>query len=761
MGRISAIAGFLLLFSAAEGQVPVGSWTDHLICNSANSLAIGSGNIYASTGSSIIVYNKRYSELRKLSRVHGLSETGISSIAWSGENSILVIAYKNTNIDIVSNSTIFNIPDILNKYIPGNKRINRIRTSGNFAYLASGFGIVVTDLVRREIRDTWRPGPDAGDNEVFDIAFGDGKVYAATENGIWYADVAVPGLSFFGNWNRINDLPSPEVRYTHIIFSGGTLYVNESGTDSSGDAVYAAGNGFRLLQYTQGTKNTSFDHAPGGFTVSSPGAVRLYDNPGILTKTISSYGWGAPDISQGIIEDGTLWLADISYGLIRGENITNFTNLVLPGPVTNNVVSIASGNGRTIICGGGTDNNWNPLGRSFRVSVHENYNFSGIVSATAQDAMRSVPVPGSPNRIFVSTWGDGLFEYQNTNLINHYNSYNSPLQPAVPGTGSVRICGLAMDKQGNLWMTQTGGTGNLKALKPNGSWIVNPLTIDAPVTGDIIITSAGQKWIILPGGHGLFVLDDNNTPETFTDDRYKKFTPKDPEDRIFSSVFSIAEDLDGVIWIGTDQGPLLYYDAGKIFDDDPRAFRIRIPRNDGTGLADYLLGTETITSIAVDGGNRKWLGTSGSGAYLVSGEGSELIRHFTKTNSPLLSDSIATLAVDQRSGEVWFGTSEGVISFRGEATAGAESFDNVYAFPNPVRESFSGNVTITGVTRDSQIKITDISGNLVNEMRSEGGQASWDLTTYNGRRVTTGVYLIFGASSDGRQSFVTKILVIR
>ncbi len=187
----------------------------------------------------------------------------------------------------------------------------------------------------------------------------------------------------------------------------------------------------------------------------------------------------------------------------------------------------------------------------------------------------------------------------------------------------------------------------------------------------------------------------------------------------------------------------------------------RYPRNDGSGLADYMLGTETITSIAVDGANRKWLGTSSSGAYLLSPDGTSQIRNYNEENSPLFSNSIVSIAVDNKTGDVWFATSKGVISVRGDATAGAEEFSDVYAFPNPVREDFHGNVTITGLMRDTQIRITDISGNLVYKTVSDGGQATWDLKTYNGKRVATGVYLVFCASSDGSQSCVTKMLVIK
>ena len=198
-----------------------------------------------------------------------------------------------------------------------------------------------------------------------------------------------------------------------------------------------------------------------------------------------------------------------------------------------------------------------------------------------------------------------------------------------------------------------------------------------------------------------------------------------------------------------------------MFDSDLAAFRLKVPRNDGTGLADLVLATESISSIAVDGANRKWLGTMSSGAYLLSPDGTVRIRNYNEENSPLFSNTIISLAIDNKSGEVWFGTLKGIQSVRGDATESNEKFTNVYTFPNPVREDYSGNVTITGLMRDSQIKITDISGNLVYETISEGGLATWDLKTYNGKHVASGVYLVFCASSDGSQSFVTKMLVIR
>jgi hypothetical protein len=761
MIRYLTILSLILSSLISAGQTPVGTWTDHLVYNTANCVAVSTEEVYASTGSSIIIYNKGFDELKKMSRINGLTETGISTISWSEEYKTLIIAYSSSNVDLLINNTIYNIADINRKYIPGRKAINRIRTNGKYAYLACSFGIVVVDLIKKEIYDTWKPGTGSESTEVWDIAFGNSKIYAATGTGVYSADITNPGLSYFGNWSLLTLLPVPSGKYTSLIFAGNKLYANLSDAVSGGDHVYLVDNASSVFSFTQGVYNQSFDVSTDGFTISSVSSVKYYNTNGSLIKTISTYGFSIPKISQAIVDNGDIWIADINSGLIRGKNLSDFEPLTLPGPVSNNAFNIISTNGKTIISGGATDVSWNNQGNPLQISIHEDNKWSSIVSNTIIDPMRSLIDPANSNHIFVSTWGGGLLEYQDNNLIKQYTESNSPLQTIIPGRPYVRICGLAMDNSKNLWMTQTEVPGSLKVLKPDGNWIVFPLTISAPTIGDIIITTTGKKWIILPRGYGLFVLDDNKTPDIFSDDHSRKQLIQDQENQPISFAYSIAEDLDGNIWVGTDQGPVIYYNPESVFDNELKASRIKIPRNDGTDLADYMLKTETITAIAVDGANRKWLGTASSGVYLLSSDGTAQIRNFNEQNSPILSNTIVTLAVDNKTGEVWIGTSKGIQSFRGEATEGADKFKKVYTFPNPVREDYLGNVTITGLMKDSQIRITDISGNLVYETVSDGGQATWDLKTYNGRRVTTGVYLVFCASKDGSQSFVTKMLVIK
>lgn len=760
MRRIILLSFLLSASGLLRTQTPVGTWTDHLNYNISRCVAAGTKEIYSSTGSSILVYDKQFQQLRRLSRINGLTETGISTLGWSEETGVFIIAYETTNIDLIKDNKIYNIPDISRKYIPGKKSINRIRTNGKYAYLACSFGIVLVDLAKNEINDTWKPGTGSGTTEVNDIAFGGGKIFAATTSGIFSADISDPGLAYFGNWTLERSLPSPEANYSHVVWAANRVYACRSGESFPGDSIYVISTGSSLFMYNPGVFYRSFEPYGTGFIVASGYAVYYFDSTGNMTGSTDNYGWGTPDPGQAVQSDGITWIADLSYGLIMKTGQNDFTRLTLPGPVSADAVNVTSFNGKTIICGGSVDVSWNNRWKPLQVSVNEAGTWTSITSSSISDPLRAIIDPSDLNHFFVSTWGGGLLEYKNNILLNQFTEANSPLQTIIPGKPYVRICGMAFDNEGNLWITQTEVPGSIKVLKPDGSWIVNPLTVNVYAVGDIIITASGVKWIVLPRGDGLLVLDDNRTPDYFGDDRSKKFAITDQENKIISNAFCIAEDLEGNLWIGTDEGPVIYYNPSRIFDDDLKAYRIKIPRNDGSGLADYMLGTETITSIAVDGANRKWLGTASSGAYLLSPDGMQQLINYKESNSPLFSNMINSVAVDQKSGNVWFATSRGVLSVRGTATEGQSSFAGVYAFPNPVREDFTGNVTITGLIRDTQIAITDISGNLVYKTISEGGQASWDLTTYNGKKVSTGVYIVFCASPDGSKSAVTKILVI-
>jgi len=761
MKEVRFILGLFIIPLLASSQGPVGSWSDHLPYQSVNWIAAGENEVIGATTYALTVYKKEFSELKKMSKVNGLTESGISTIGYSSVNDSYIIAYDNTNIDVLKNSTIINVPDIYNKYIAGIKEIKRIRPLGDYAYLATTFGIVILDLDRIEIYDTWKPGPDGESNTVFDIAFMGDNVYAATEKGLFRGSTSNPGLSYFGNWAMVPGT-SPGKMYNAVASINDRLFINSREDEGSDDILLMLQNNiFTVMTGSPGAKNNSMEVALDKLVVASGQTISTYSSEGIQLDIISGYGWGIPEASNATISDGVMYIADRIAGIVSTSDMVSFNSMIPPGPYLNTNSDIFYGNGNIYVSGGSVDNAWNNNFNSFQAHFFIDRKWNTLIDYEAWDAMRIRPHPLNPDRIFASSWGSGLFEYTSETITSHWDDSNSPLESIIPGERYVRVCGLAFDRDKNLWMTQTGVEGSIKVLKNDGSWIVLPYTISAPTIGDIIITRSGMKWIVLPRGHGLFVLDDNMTNDNFSDDQYKKFTPRDQDGNPLPNIYSIEEDGDGNIWIGTDQGPAVFYNPDLLFDRDIPAYRIKIPRNDGSGLADILLGTETITSIAADGGNRKWFGTNSSGAYLVSPDGLELIHTYNSSNSPVLSDNITSVEVDGKTGEVWIGSSKGIVTVRESATSGSDSMNHIYSYPNPVREDYAGDVTITGLMTGTNVKVTDISGNLVFETTSVGGQASWDLNNYRGERVSTGVYLIFCTNDDGTVSAVTKLLVIR
>jgi len=224
----------------------------------------------------------------------------------------------------------------------------------------------------------------------------------------------------------------------------------------------------------------------------------------------------------------------------------------------------------------------------------------------------------------------------------------------------------------------------------------------------------------------------------------------------------MAEDKDGYVWLGTDQGVVVYYRPWSIFEEDyPIASRIKVPFNDGTNSAAYLLYKSKVTSIAVDGANRKWLGTEGAGIHLVSEDGTKTINSFNKENSPLPSDNISSIAIMENTGEVFIGTDKGIVSYKSNAIEPVTSLGKIYAYPNPVREDFIGPITITGLVLNSNVKITNVSGKLVYETRSLGGQVQWEGQNLWGEKVRSGVYIVYVSSEDGSDTQSTKILIVR
>ncbi len=737
-------------------QKPLGTWTSYLPYGNASKLALADNRIYCSTNGGAFYYNKLDNSLHKISREDGLSDTEITSLAYSQETKTLVITYSNANIDLIHENKIFNIPDIKNKQVLGDKAVYSIYNHNDKAWLGCGFGIVLVDLSRHEIKETYYIAEGGTQVKVNGITILNNKIFAATEKGVYTADITNPNLIDFNSWSIIPGIPAG--RYNAIVTAGNKVYANEKfeGTDDQ-LFFYENGSWFVFPSFTS-SDILALASVDNSLLITSLYKVSLVNPQGGIMK---EYGGLSPRCAF-IDEQNIWWVADGVEGLLKIENDIH-TPLKPDGPAGINAVSMESDGGQLIVVPGGVSSSWNNLYRAPEVYRYFDNSWENWKGEIGMDLFRIAFDPLDPSHYFIGCWGTGLLEFREGVLINHFDTENSTLQTIIPGT-YMRLGGIAFDKDQNLWMNNTGVAEPLSVYKKDGSWksFKIPAIAGFPALGDMIYTFDGSLWMILPRGNGLFVYNPNNTPDNESDDVQKKLSVVDDLGKVISNdVYSIAEDRQGNIWVGTNKGIIIYYTPSRVFEGNGfYAHTPIVPRNDGSNLGDPLMGTETVTAILVDGANRKWLGTKSGGVFLVSGDGLKQIRSFNEDNSPLLSNSINDIAINDKTGEVFFATGKGIISYVSDATTPSAAFEDVYVYPNPVRENYFGNIVIAGLIEDAYVKITDLNGNLVHETRSIGGNALWDGKNLLGDRVSTGVYLVFCTNEDGSLTHVTKLLFI-
>ena len=456
--------------------------------------------------------------------------------------------------------------------------------------------------------------------------------------------------------------------------------------------------------------------------------------------------------------------------------IPKITNINPDGPKYNYFGFLTYGNNTLYSCGGGFD----AFAELFREATVQTYSedewtiYQDDIKATVGNLFQDMTCldfdPKNPAHVFVGSRA-GLYEYLNGRFIKHYNCENSPLMYSTADNNPnyILTLGVKFDKNGNLWcLNSLAEARSILELKTDGTWedhhqeiLMDDNLRSLPNMKSLIIDSRGLLWFA--NNHwsvpGFYCFD----PKTEAINHYTSFINEDGTRLTPNGIRCVAEDKEGNIWIGSSVGPLLL--PAEDINDGSNAVlqQVKVPRNDGTNFADYLLSGVDITCIAVDGGNRKWFGTNGNGAYLISDDNMSQIHHFLSSNSMLLSDNIESIAINDQTGEVFFGTDNGLCSFMSDATATNETMtkDNVYAYPNPVRPDYTGLITVTGLTMDADVKIVTANGTLVAEGRSNGGTFTWDGCDEDGKRVASGVYMVQTATSDGKKGTVCKIAIVR
>ena len=759
-----------ILFIAKAGFSAIGDWTLYPSYHNATYCQSVGDKVYVLASGALFSYNKSDNEVLVYDKINTLSDIDITHIKYSKEINALVIVYENTNIDILyDNEEIYNITDFKNKTLP-DKRINNIDIQGNIAYLSTSFGVVLLDLVNLEFTNTYNTGLDTYCTYLYK-----NRLYTGTKSGLYCGDTS-NNLLDKNNWNAV----FPNYNITSMCELDGKLYclISNLGIytlepENKKFASVAANNGetYHTI-YCSG--NEIIAPAKNKVTViSGENSVETYKNNGSLHIARNGNKFWDCKGYKGLVECE-----------LKDNSIVEISTPIVPdSPVRNYCEFMKFTSDDKLLVAGGNLNFFDIIfhdGTLMEYHLEDdkciNLPEDTIVKATGLRYVNICSIDEDPTEeghYFASSFGYGIYEFRNGEFVKHYNHLNSPLETVVsnPAAASryVRVPMVKFDKEGNLWCINTGVKDIVKILKKDGTWTsLYYKDIEyLPTMVNPIIDSRGWLWITsLQGEAGVFCAKTNNTLMDTSDDVAKvwlnRFKNQDGTTYDIYQVYALCEDSNGVMWIGTNSGLFVVEDFNNLFNNN--VFKqIKVSRNDGTGLADYLLSGVYIKAIAIDGANRKWIGTNDNGIYLVSADGQETIHHFTTENSELPSNCIESIAVNNLTGEVFIGTDKGIASYTSDATRPAETLDenNIHAYPNPVRADYNGSIYITGLTKDCNVKIVDAAGYLINEGTSNGGHYNWDGRNSKGEKVPSGVYYILTYDENGDEGVSAKILVTR
>lgn len=721
----------------SQENIPVGTWRLHLSFNNLNTLAATPDYIYAANEVGIFVLDKIGQEVSVISKANGLSGAGISAIAYDEQRKTLLIAFENGLINILADNTISIFSNLANSSaISGSRKINHIAIENNLAYLSTDFGVVVFDLDKKEVKETYRDLSDTGENlKIYESVISQDSIYLATEHGVLAGAIkGTSNLLDFRNWKRYTQgaLDNP--------IASITSFNNDVFAAINSQGVFLLQNGSWVQQaYLQTELFRNISGSGNELLITTTNKV--WSSNGVSLVEIGAGSITNPDeaIDGG---DGIAWVADGSNGLIsvKGGSV----NSIKPnGPSSNALWRVIYLQEKIVSSKGGFSSALQPLGNILNVDQFINGQWSILPSELKTDI---TDLTINADATYIASFGLGLEKSTSEGSVI-FDDSNSPLQKSQP-IDQLLIPAIETSSDG-LWVANYGVTPSLHLLSNSSTW--ESFSIDQPQAQfpiDLLVDKDGLVWMVIDPleGGGIVVFDKMDNRSIYLSGQAGGGGLPSPV------VSSIANDRNGQVWIGTNAGVVYFSNPRNVFGSSVDASRPIFENR-------FLLRDETVTAIAVDGGNRKWLGTN-NGVWLFGPNGEELIYNFTVDNSPLLSNRIISIAIDPNSGEVFFGTDKGLSSFRSTATQGTYQFANVKIFPNPVSADFQGEIAINGLYTDAIVKITDISGRLIWQTRANGGTAIWNARQTNGNRVNTGMYLVFATAEDGTERHVGKIAVI-
>lgn len=739
---------------------PLGSWREHLPYQSALDVTASEKKIYCATPYSLFTVDLSTNEVERFSKVAGLSETGISAIKYDPVSKKLLIGYSNSNIDVIDEKGIHNIPDLERENSSGDKGIYHIFPDNNRWFLSTGLGVVIVDADKKEISASWLIGNNGNSVKTNAITKNNNFFYAATEEGLKRIAVNSNNPADFTNWQNLSGANGLSLSACRSVanFSGKTVALQN-------DSLFVENGSSWNLFFSNGWPVVSINVSENKLFVcqrqsNGISQVLILNTDGSIQRTIQQPVASFP--KNAISVNNTVWVADLLAGLLRW-NSNSFESYRLNSPADVALGGLAVFDNELYATAGSINDSWNYLyNRSgfFKLGGNSwtNYNKFNYPQLDSLLDFITVTIDPRDGSVWAGSYGGGLAHFKNNGQLEIFKQ-NSSLEPTIGDPGSYRVSGLAFDADHNLWVSNFGSPNQVHVLKNNGTWKSFPVpsSLFANAVGQIVIDDASQKWIVSPLGNGLIVFNDNQTIDNPGDDKWKVYRAGNGSGNLPSNdVLSIAKDKSGFIWVGTSDGVALIPCATEVFNGGCESSWPVIKEGN---FANYLFKGQPVKTIAIDGANRKWMGTS-DGAWLISADGDKVIAHFTEENSPLLSNEVRNIAIDGKTGEVFFATAKGISSFRGSATEAVESKNAVLVFPNPVPPSYNGNIGIRGLPENSMVKITETNGRLVYQTRSLGGQAVWNGKDYTGRAVSSGIYIVIAEDEYKQEKVVAKIVFV-
>lgn len=748
--------------AAQQPLPPIGLWREHLPYNSAIDLATGNGKIYCATPYSLFsVATTIDKTIERMSRITGLSETGIRTIHYDRTNEKLIIAYSNSNIDIIYRNDIINVPDLKRDNIAGDKNIYNIYSLGKNYYLSTGLGVVVVDGERYEIKESWLIGAGGNQVKVNGLSNDGAFFYAATEEGLKKAAANVANPADYNNWQIVsgtNGLAAGSCQNVLTLQNKVIVQKNDSLLVQDGtNWVLLYQDGWPIINVTGSENKISLcQRKPNGES-----KVTILNMDGTVAKTFQQ----PSNLSfprKAIVAGADTWIADQLGGLLQ-FNTAAFEQYKpnSPGGIATGEITVY--NKVFYATAGAIDQSWNAQHNAEGIYIFKEGSWTTIDRNnypqldTLLDYI-SIVIDPKDETIWAGSYGGGLLHVKGDGSFEIYKQ--NLLSPLITDPSAYRVSGLAFDLENNLWISNYGATQPLVVKKTDGGVIKFsiPLSLTENSLAQVIIDDYNYKWIVAAKGGGLIYFDHGTAIENTGDDRWKIFKAGAGNGNLPNdNVLCIAKDKNGFIWVGTTSGIGVIQCPQEIFSG--QGCEAIWPVVQQGAFAGYLFAGEEVNSIAVDGADRKWVATK-NGVWLISATGEKVIYQFTEENSPLLNNDVKKITVDGKSGEVYFATAKGICSFRSTASEGGEKNESVLVFPNPVPPGYTGTIGIRGLVANAMVKITELNGRLVYQTRAAGGQATWDGRDYKGRRISTGVYLVLVSNDERTEKTAAKIIFI-